>query len=346
MDQGYQQVPRRVASGWFSLGFFIVLCLALIGGYVPLVLNWQEKTQDLNTINDSIDKQLVEPLRAQQVVLKTDQPLEGTTLIYGQEFWKQVSELAIQGTRYEELFRLTGWPTKESLLDDIQGKLDKTGQPHLKRLIETGESDRANLASQVASLNKNLDEARKERDQKANELLTARAGFRTELQVLQDRLKKEQADAIKQIEEYKAKWADANKQRQIIWDEKLKAERVAAGKIAGLEKTVTELDAEIRRLRNELARGKPVVQTGAVGTILKTDLIHKFVIIDRGVRDEMTTGISLLVYRRGHRGEKLPIGKVIVVSVERIVSRADIVEQDDANPIIPGDVLYLRPPRD
>jgi len=179
----------------------------------------------------------------------------------------------------------------------------------------------------------------------ADSLATERKAYEEQIAKLTKQIQEERRIGITRTEEYKKKWDDAHQAHQKAVQDWIKQQRQLNARITQLEKTREKLEQQIADLRKQFIAGKPVVKEGALGEVLGVDLVHEFVIINRGERDGLEAGKELLVYRPVRGGQWMNVGRVVIVKVEKTVSRADISQYDPKVPILRGDRLYTKPPR-
>lgn len=114
--------------------------------------------------------------------------------------------------------------------------------------------------------------------------------------------------------------------------------KVAEGENKLLTSAKEKMESEIKRLREaeELRRPGGTKSISLSGKIVAVNPTWNFVILDLGKNDQMSEGMSMVIYR----GEKM-IGKAKVVTVDATTSVADLMPGTPAQAIEVGDqIIY------
>lgn len=348
MDQGSQpvRVPRRVAQGYFGLIFFIVLSLALVGGYAWLVPVMLQKSQDLKTMESKIKDTIDDPLRRMGAMLPLEQKQGGSTLTYGGQYFSKLADLAKQGVAYSTLVTKVGYGTGPSAPAVIDSALAGSGSnaTSLKELIDGQTKELASLKSNLGTTQKSLDSAQTQVQAKMDELASAQKAYQKQLAKLETTLDEERRKSEAALDDVKKKLDESQTAWKELWDKTQASEKAAKDAAAQQQATIEGQDQQVAELREELKGKQPGAKLGPFGTVLECDLVHRFCMLDRGARDGVKQGEQLLVYREGLQNKMVEMGKVVVVRVYNDSSRADIVLQNEMKPIGSGDMLYVTPP--
>jgi DNA repair exonuclease SbcCD ATPase subunit len=311
------------------------------------VLQLLQKRQDLAALESRIKDDIEEPLRtkgAPPLPLETQK--EGSAVVYGAPFFRQLSDLALKGVDYSALALKVGFGEGPALLQDVDKRLASITprQASLKELVDYLEGELRTKVASLAAVEKDLADARLQAEATRKEMDTASAGFRENLKKLEDRLDAEHARDAAAIKEYKEKWDASNAAWTQLMTKSQAEEQQHKETSAEQQASIASLTQEVARLRDELKGPKTVAKAGPTGKVLRSDLVQRFAIIDRGSRDGIAEGQRLLVFREAPQGKKIQAGEVIVVKVFESSSRADIVSQDEMRPIVAEDLLYVKAP--
>ncbi len=342
MAQAYRSVPRGGGGGgWLiSLIIFVLLCIALIAACTWLYLAMQDRDMAIKKINDSIRDQLDKPLRTAGLTLPRQPAIGNVGVEYGPQFFQGVREVAEKGIRYDPLVISLGWP-EATVQEDVDNKLKGIDPPatDLFGLIMRVERRIIRLETLHNDALASLSDARAHAESLQAQLAKAGEQIQEQIEKDQNAFDKAKASWQGQIEQYKTDADDSNAAREKGVGN-YQAEREARKRDGiALSSEIADLRKIIDDLERQLVAGQKKIKRIEYGKVLQTDPVERFVIVNAGKRDGMEMGDVLIVYGVGHAGTRHRKGAVKVVRVEPLVSRGDIIEQDDLYPIVAGDLV-------
>jgi hypothetical protein len=342
-QQGTIQVPRRVASGYFSLIFFIVLSLVLIAGYVPVLTDYLSKRRDLEALDANVKTKILDPLRNKNVPpLPQEQAKDGVTLLYGAPFFTELGKLAEKGADYSALVSKVGVRDPNNALKEVEDRLQTAKKSSLTEFVDDLQKELGMEQQKVKAADEARGQAIKDRDAALDTKAKTEMAFQNTIKKVENERDEWVAQARKNEQGYKDKLDEVNnnwlKESKNIAEER----KQMAMTLDGAKRKETKLGQEITDLREALVRKAPPPPPGPVANVMRVDLFSKLVVLDRG-GSVVKQGTELLVYRQVGQGKKQLIGKIYVIRVGEITSTADIVTLDDKNPIVAGDMAFLLP---
>ena len=342
MAHAYRPVPRRGGGGgWLiSLIIFVLLCCALIAACAWLYLAMQDRELAIKQINDLIDDQLDKPLRSAGLALPRQSGTGNAGVEYGPKFFEGVREVAEKGIRFDPLVNSLGWP-EATAQEDVDTKLKETDPPadSLRTLVLELEKRLAKLEALHKDTLASLSDARAQADSVRAQLAKAQEEIQQQITKDQQAFDSAKASWQGQITDYKKAADDSNVAREKA-DKGYQAEREAHKKdVISKDSEIADKGRIIQDLEQRLLEGEKEIKSIEYGRVLQTDPVERFVIVDMGEQDGMGMGDVLIIYGVGHAGTKHKKGAVRIVRVEPLVSRGDIIEQDDLYPIVAGDLV-------
>lgn len=336
----------RVAGsgpGYFGLIFFIVLCLVLIAGYVPLWMGYAKLSQSLDALHSDIKDNLEEPLK-EDLHVSAGSRVSTADVAYEAKFFRTVKEAALDGVRYGELMGLTGWKDGET----------ETAVAQITDELKKGEKEYSDLRSYIGDLRTKLTDATN-RLKQSQSLLD---GFTAKYEEAQQKLRKHKADYDALMDE-KAKAVQAEKNTYTAKrDEMQRLVNAAQGnekkawakldeetnrlnaKVDALSKNVESLAADNNDLKKKLADTGPQKVAIKEGKIIKANLIEGIAIIDKGKRENILVGEKFTVMHVARGGTRIPKGELQVIRVDELCSQAHIMAQVEDNPIMRDDIVW------
>ncbi len=109
-------------------------------------------------------------------------------------------------------------------------------------------------------------------------------------------------------------------------------------RLAVLDARIAELDERLRQIKSQLQRSNQAMDPD--GAIMSSAADHGYVVIDRGLRHNLRTGVRFTVFtKRG--GKNVEKGVIEVVRVDETIATARVVSEARTNdPLIAGDLLH------
>ena len=330
----------RSGPGYASLIIFVVLCLALIAGYVPVILGLTKRAEALRNLNNDIKAQLESPLgvaleiRAKVVASPAD-------TAYDAGFFRPISQMASKGLKYDAFLEATGWsgedPRKAMIeefeLEPEKGKDLRSYVLDLRRQLNDTQISLDKAARGEKAANDNYDRARTLLQEAKKSLAAEHEGYRRQLM-------KQKQSYDRDVAHNKQQWAEANKQQQ-VWLKKYQQERSDRKQdVVGLQKEIAGLTGQVGSLKTELAKRKPKPVKITEGRILQADAIEGIAIINLGGREQIENGEKFDVMRVLKGGERVKKGEIQVIRVDRLTSRADIMAQDEEHMVMKDDIVH------
>jgi hypothetical protein len=334
----------RSGPGYVGLTIFIVLCLLLIIGYIPVVQEVAKRGDALDRLHGDIKTNLEDGVpglgvRAQGRASKSD-------VAYDAAFFSKIAEAGKKGMKYDDLLVVTGFGGDNSV-EQINSLLTKTTPPqaNLQAYIQDQAKQLAELQSRLNVANTSLQKANAERD-KAVRLQQEES----------QRLKEANAKAADQlagarrefnaiIEQTKQLMNRAVENAETAWGENSAQATRFKQEMQALQEELQRRAQRILELQEELQRKKPQPPKVTEGQIIQVDLMEEFAIINLGAREDIRTDDVFVVMRLGRAGERIPKAELKVTVVEDLISRADITQQTLEDPIVRGDLVVrqIRP---
>jgi len=350
-------MARRGKSGpgYASLIIFIVLCLALIGAYVPLVMAYVKRADTLNELQNSIRINIEEPLAKDLNVHADYAVVSAGQAAYGDKFFQTVARAAMKGVQTEKMIKLLGFEGKDpaqAMIDFVNGLANPDNLENPEIVIDLATDH--NLKWYVLEKKRELDELelrrskavqaeeryKKEARRAVESQRKVEAEYRGKMSQAVSDLARTKEDYKQKNNEYRAQWQKANEQ-QVDWAKRYrKNTELMKDRVAQLRKEIKDRQSEIEYLQTELARKKPKAVKVAKGVILKAEAVEKLAIIDKGKADGIQVGEKFIVMRPTEQGEYVPKGTLKVIRVDPYISRADIIQQDEKYLVMVGDLVY------
>jgi len=350
-------MARRGKSGpgYASLIIFIVLCLALIGAYVPLVMAYVKRADTLNELQNSIRVNLEEPLGKELNIHADYSVVSSGQAAYGDAFFQTVARAAKNGIQAEKMIALLGTegPDHAQAMIDFVNALENPDNLENPEIVIDPAAGR-NLKWYVTEKKQALDnlELRRSKAVQAEErykeearlagenLAKAEAEYRGKISRIIGELARAKEDYKQKNEEYRGQWRKANEQ-QVDWANRYRDnDKRLKERIAQLNKVIKDSQSEIEYLKTELAKKKPKAVKVETGVVLKAEAVEKLAIIDKGRADGIQVGERFIVMRPTEGGEYVPKGTLKVVRVDPHISRADIIQQDEKYLVMVGDIVH------
>lgn len=336
----------RASSGPGFVGVIvlIVICVALILGYVWLVPAYAKIGDSLDRLHGDIKKNLEDGIkglgvRAQAVASRSD-------VAYDQNFFMKVAELANKGVKYESLVEAVGFGGDDSV-GQINAELSKATppQPNLKEYLLALRQDITDLTAKLSATNASLSKVELQRDQaiKLAKEESDRLGEARQ-QAMND-LASARANFLAEIQKTKELMERAVQNNEKAWAENAQKDEAFQKLEADLQDQIRRLDQKAKELETELFAKKPKPPEITQGRVTQVDLINELAIIDLGEREGVQTDDTFAVMRIGKGGEQIPKAELKVTVVKDIIAHADIVKQSMDDPIIRGDLVVrqMRP---
>jgi len=335
-------VTRRSGPGYAGLIIFIVLCMALIGGYVWLVPEYTFAVSEMVSLNSDIESQLEDRLGSELGVYKQS-TAKRSERAYDTAFLRKVGDSAIDGLKYAELLELT-WGEGENPAGDIRDFLKSDPeigqQENLRTFITALSTKMTELEEMRISAEQgrqkaltDLNEALERKTAADARAVAAEREKNDKLREMQAAFQKERDRYIKQMDETEARATQARKAR----DEDAQKHRE---EVRALNDQIESRDDRIVELEDELARKKPKPVKITEGKILEANNESKFVVINLGKREGIGVGELFTVVHLGPGDARTPKATIQVTRVSDIISRADIVSVvPDSEIVVPGNLV-------
>jgi len=333
--------PPRPRSGpsYGSLIIFIVLCVILVIGYIPLALALANRATALNELHRNI-KEVLEDTVGRQIGVSASPVARSSEAAYGRSFFTPIADKARMGLKYEELVKTIGWTgedparamTEEFQLEPEKGKTLRQYLLDQRRELDDARTDlqKALRAEHDANVNYENIRAQLQEEKRRREETVAK---------LQRDIEQARRDYVKKVDEYKKQWEQANRQQE-DWSKKYRELYTKyESEKAKLQQDIARLEVRVGELREELAKRKPEPVKVKEGLVLRADATEGIAIINMGRREGVEPGEKFTVMRIVPGGQRVPKGEVQVIGVEDLVSRADIIQQDEEHFIMAGDIV-------
>lgn len=345
----------RSGPGYASLIIFIVLCLALIGAYVPLAMAFAKRTNTLNQLQQSIKTNL-EGVGSTLGVRGDWSQVDQGHAAYDDRFFRTIKEAAEKGVKSDKmkiLLGMAGDDPAQEMIDFVNNDVENPDSSDDARTVldpNTEHDLKWYIKKKVAEIH--LKEQRRQNARKAEErwheeairagktLQKAEAVYRAKSNQYVANTARAKSEYKKNVNSFRAKWREANKEMK-DWETRYhnEAKRAKAEKEL-LAKKVWELQNDIGVLKVELAKKKPKPVVITKGKVLKAEALDKLAIINLGKASGIAVGERFIVMRPIIGGEYVPKGVLQVISVDEHISRADIIEQDAKYLVMQDDVIH------
>lgn len=329
-------------AGYFGLIFFIVLSLALIGGYVWLFPQYAKRGSSLTSMQRDIKENIEDKVKDLGVSGKPT--ASSSDAAYDSAFFRKVGEAAIDGMKYRKLVELTGFPGEDPA-GLITTELQKYAPPQ-KSLREQIDALRGELARMKTTLDRTVAERNTAFDaQKSAQELRDRAlaDAKKDREENAGKVAAVKANFDKMEAEYKKQADMANEDAKKAWAKVMAQAEESKAQTAKLQGQVDLLTQQTKSLEAQLVRKKQEETPEKIeGRVLQANLIEGVVIISLGKRESMVTGDRLTVTRAGKGGTRITKAELQIVRVDDLVSRAEILKQDLNDPIVRDDVVEIQ----
>ena len=345
----------RSGPGYASLIIFIVLCLALIGAYVPLAMAFAKRANTLEQLQQSIKRNLDGVGQALNVQGDWSRVDQGEAA-YDDRFFKAIKEAAEKGVKAERMVKLLGIggdDPAQTMIDFVNNEVESSeGAEGAKTLLDPeAEHD---VKWYVLEKKKEISN-REQRRQKAHQseqrwqeearragqtLQQAEAAHRAKSDQYVADTARSKDDYKKKVDEYVARWRKANEVMEDRSNELQAAKKDFEQERKALGKKVSDIEAEVASLKAELAKKKPKPVVITRGKVLKAEALEQLAFIDLGRANGIEVGERFLVMRPTLGGEYVQKGVLKVIGVDETISRADIIEQDEKHLVMKDDVIY------
>jgi len=328
---------RRSGPGYAGLIIFIVLCMALIGGYVWLVPEYTFAVSEMVRLNSDIKNEM-EARVGSQLGVHAQATTKRSERAYDTGFLRQVGDSAEDGLKYAELVELCGWEGDnpgEGIRDFLKSNPEIGQQENLRaffsalntKLMEREElriSAEQGRQKALADLNEAL-ERKTAADARA---VAAEREKNDKLAEAEAKFNKDRNRYIEQMDETNAQAAQARKAR----DEDAQKHRE---EVRGLNEQIESLNDRVVELETELAKKKPKPVKVTEGKVLEAHNESNFVIINLGKREGIIVGEIFTVMHLGPGASRTPKATLQVTRVMDVVSRADITA------VVPGSEIVV-----
>ena len=155
---------RRSGPGYAGLIIFIVLCMALIGGYVWLVPEYTFAVSEMVGLNSDIKSELEDQVGS-QLDAHAQSTAKRSERAYDTSFLRKVGDSAADGLKYAELVELCGWEGEDpiqSIQDFLKSNTEIGQQENLRTFLsaldtELMESDELRIAAESHKAATDLD---------------------------------------------------------------------------------------------------------------------------------------------------------------------------------------------
>jgi len=332
--------PARARGGpsYGSLIIFIVLCVLLVVGYIPLALALSNRATALNELQRDI-KEVLEDTVGRQIGVSASPVARSSEAAYGRSFFSPIADKARLGLKYEELIKTIGW----------------TGEDPARAMTEEFqlEPDKKTLRQYILDLRRELDDARTDLQKAQRAEHDANVNYENmRVQLQEEKRRREEAvaklqrdieearrDYVQKVNQYKEQWEQANRQQE-DWSKKYQdLYATYESEKSRLQQDIAKLEARVSELREELSRRQPKPVPVKEGVVLRADATEGIAIINMGRREGVEPGEKFTVMRVVPGGQRVPKGELQVIGVEDLVSRADIIQQDQEHFVMSGDIV-------
>lgn len=328
----------RSGPGFVGLIVFIVLCVVLIIGYIPLVKEMAKRGDSLDRLHSDIKQNLEDGIpglgaRAMGRASKSE-------VAYDAAFFSRVADAGKKGMKYDDLLVVTGYEGDNSV-EQINSLLTKTTPPkeNLQIFIQEQTKQIAELQSRLNIANTALQSATAERDRAVRLAQEESQRLKEANAKAADQLAAARREFNAIIEQTKDLMNRAVENAEKAWGENsAQAERFKQ-EVQALQDNLQRREQSILELQEELQRKKPQPPKVTEGNIIQVDLMEEFAIINLGRREDIKVGDLFDVMRIGRAGERTPKARLQVTVVEELISRADITDQTLDDPIVRGDLI-------
>lgn len=345
----------RNGPGYASLIIFIVLCLALIGAYVPLAMAFAKRANTLDQLQQSIKANL-EDVGSQLGVQGDWSRADQGQAAYDDRFFRTIQEAAEKGVKSDQmktLLGMTGDDPAQAMIafvnndvenpegaKDARAVLDPKTEHDLKWYIKQKVAE-IHLKEQRRQNARQAEERWQEEARRAGDTLEkAETAYREKSQIYVANTARAKSDYKQNVDKYEAQWSQANKEMK-DWSNRYQLQRKEAlAEKEALEKKIRDLQNDVEVLKAELAKKKPKPVVITKGKVLKAEALDKLAIINMGKASGIAVGERFIVMRPIIGGEYVPKGVLKVIQVDEHISRADIIEQDEKYLVMQDDVIH------
>jgi hypothetical protein len=335
----------RSGPGYTSLVIFIVICLILIGAYVPIVLQYGKVLKAKQGLETAIEKELEDPLGGELGARAIPVASERNQAKYDAAFFRPFADAAEKGLSYEELAELVGVAPADDPRPEIRDKFDVGVERRYATVFDYVQDLRTQITD-LTNANTRAENARRRAEEEAEAARRERAQaveMRDQAveQARQEVLETEKTKT-ETVEKYKDQWSQAHADQR-KWHEQYEA---AQNEMKRLEERLAELNKEVGDLEHEVTLLKTPMrvekQIVTEGEILSADHIHGVAVINVGARDNVEAGetFSVMKFITGNRKVKkgtlkairvddhVTTAEVISLQPNEIIKRGDPVERD------------------
>lgn len=338
---------QRQGGGVVLAVITVLIILALIGGYVPVILALDPYVKSAKRLDELIQTHLYDPLVKKGVKLKKSAVTRDQPSGFEVEMMSQVEELALKGVEYENLTAIVGWK-EGNPAEDIDKTLKAArGGPKgvgrtptsLKDYVSLLREDLGKARTQVSSMSEDRQKAIKEAQTLRNQLFA----LQKKVETIQSKAERDIISLRKKLEMENVRLTGTNKKLSASLDKSaqqldrltdtLKRDREAA------EKKLLELANQVSSLQSQLKEKVVKRQKKIEGEVKSCDMIREYAIVSLGKRQGMKLGDKVRIYRMGKGGIRVLKSKGTLVDVQEFISRVDLKDPDRSYPVIVGDIV-------
>ncbi len=337
---------RRSGPGYGSLITFIVLCLVLIAGYIPVIGALSKRAAALEQLHRDIQTSIENNPELASLNIHARAVASPAEAKYVSKDFNTLAEKAILGLKYDALVKTTGWegtdPIKEMTEDcELDVDLGKTLRQHVLNL----KREKAELETSLRTIGQAEKSAHQARD-KAQVLQKSAQERLTETHdEYKNDLTKKQSAYDSNVAKFTNLWNEANEQQDDWFKRHEKVSKEYDQLKADTGKKIADLtnDAAYWKGRFEERQPKPIPIVE--GIILNADPAQGIANIDLGKRHGLENGEKFTVMKVVKGGARAPKGVIQLVRVDEDTAIAHIMSMVDEDDIIMKDDIVVRQKR-
>jgi len=337
---------RRGGPGYGSLITFIVLCLVLIAGYIPVIGALSKRAAALEQLHRDIETSLEKNRDLTSLNLRARAVASPAEAKYDSKFFNTVAEKARDGIAYAALVKTTGYegtdPIKAMTEEcELDVDLGKTLRQHVLNLTR----EKAEAETSVRTIGQAEKSAYQARDQAQKQQQLAQERLTKTQDEYKNDLNEKQGAYDSNVANYKNLWNKANTQQE-DWFKRFEQVRQEHEQLkADTDKKIADLtnDAAYWKARFEEPQPKPIPIVE--GTILTADPAQGVATIDLGKRQGLANCEKFTVMQVVKGGNRAPKGEIQLVRVEENIAIAHIMSMVDEDDIIMKNDIVVRQKR-
>jgi hypothetical protein len=334
----------RGGPGYTSLIVFIVLCLLLIAGYVPLVIQFSKQIDTVKLYNNAIEDAFVKQWGA-KLKAKADPQASENSPKFSKAFFDKFVPYIEKGLAYEQLAELVDVEPKENpeALKKAISEMYPVGpgleHESLRLYIKTLKQRISEWETAHEQAEKDAESARTQANSEKKRRRTAETNRNKDVASARRDASAERKNKEKFVRDSDTSLKSAMRVQKAAENNFIKATNdVAARKkrIAKLAKEIDALNKEILVLKTPPIVVKRIVTKGVV---LQADSMQGIAIINVGQREGIIKGETFTLMRLGKGDIETPKGKLVIIRVDKYDCVGEIMSMAKDQMLMRNDIV-------